>query len=195
MPSPDPASLYLRPATDADGEGLARLIAACFAEYEGCLYEPLEFPELSTPATHYAARGAEIWLSGEKGRILASVAITPIPSQQACEITKVYLEARLRGTGAGEALMTHAALRAEALGFPDLVLWSDTRFARAHRFYERLGFRRVPVIRYLSDVSASWEYRYERRASSLPPQAQRSGGEDQGGGACFFPAGVGDECP
>jgi putative acetyltransferase len=116
-------------------------------------------------------------VSGGDGRILASVAITPVRSQGACEITKVYLEAGLRGTGAGEALMTLAAARAQAMGLPDLVLWSDTRFARAHRFYERLGFRRIPVIRYLSDVSASWEHRFERRASSLPPQARRSGGE------------------
>jgi putative acetyltransferase len=159
----------LRPATDADGEGLARLIAACFAEYEGCLYEPAEFPELAAPATHYAARGAELWVSGDGARILASVAVTPVPFQNACEITKVYLEAGLRGTGAGEALMAHAARRAMALGHPDLVLWSDTRFARAHRFYERLGFRRVPVTRYLSDVSESWEYRYERRRGAPGP--------------------------
>ena len=168
MPSPDPASIPLRPATDADGEGLARLIAACFAEYEGCLYEPSEFPELVAPATHYARQGAELWVGGEGSRILASVAITPVPSQRACEITKVYLDAGLRGTGAGEALMIHAAARAQAFGLPDLVLWSDTRFARAHRFYGRLGFRKAPVIRYLSDISASWEYRYERRGGELP---------------------------
>jgi putative acetyltransferase len=55
------------------------------------------------------------------------------------------------------------------MGLPDLVLWSDTRFARAHRFYERLGFERVPVVRYLADVSASWEYRYERRSGVSAP--------------------------
>jgi putative acetyltransferase len=159
----------LRPAADSDGEGLARLIADCFAEYEGCLYEPSEFPELVAPATHYAARGAELWVSGKGARILASVAITPVPSQRACEITKVYLESGLRGTGAGEALMLHAAARAAALGLPDLVLWSDTRFSRAHRFYERLGFLRKPVIRYLADVSASWEHRYERRVAKARP--------------------------
>jgi putative acetyltransferase len=169
MPSTDPASFPLLPATDADGEGLARLIAACFAEYEGCLYEPAEFPELAAPATHYSARGTELWVSGGNGRILASVAITPVPCQRACEITKVYLEAGLRGTGKGEALLAHAAVRAEAMGLPDLVLWSDTRFARAHRFYERLGFERVPVVRYLADVSASWEYRYERRSGVSAP--------------------------
>jgi putative acetyltransferase len=166
MFSSHPASFTLRPVTDADGGGVARLIDACFAEYEGCLYEPSEFPELAAPATHYTARGAELWVSGDKGRILASVAITPVSSQRACEITKVYLAAHLRGTGAGEALMIHAAARAAAFGLSDLVLWSDTRFARAHRFYERLGFSKVPVIRYLSDVSASWEYRYERRGGA-----------------------------
>jgi putative acetyltransferase len=153
----------LRPATNADGAGLARLIAACFAEYEGCLYEPAEFPELIAPASHYASRGAELWVMREADRILGSVAITPVASQRACEITKLYLAAELRGSGAGAALMAHASARAAALGWPDMVLWSDTRFARAHRFYERLGFAKRPVIRYLADVSASWEYRYEKR--------------------------------
>ncbi|MGL4727843.1 MAG: GNAT family N-acetyltransferase [Bosea sp. (in: a-proteobacteria)] len=154
----------LRPVTDADGAGLARLIAACFAEYEGCFYEPAEFPELIAPATHYTARGAELWVMGDGLRILASVAITPVANQRACEITKVYLDAGLRGSGAGEALMAHASARAASLGWPDMVLWTDTRFARAHRFYEKLGFMKCPVIRYLADVSASWEYRYEKRA-------------------------------
>ncbi len=161
----------LRPVTDADSAGLARLIAACFAEYDGCLYEPAEFPELVAPAAHYAARGAELWVMAAEGRIaqgnriLGSVAITPVPAQGACEITKVYLDAALRGSGAGEALMAQASARAVAFGLPDLVLWTDTRFTRAHRFYEKLGFVKRPVIRYLADVSASWEYRYERRGA------------------------------
>jgi putative acetyltransferase len=172
----------LRPALDADGPGLAALIAACFAEYEGCLYVPAEFPELAAPAAHYASRGAELWVmeAGEDvgedaGQgIIGSVAITPAPTLGACEITKVYLDARWRGGGAGEALIAHATARASALGLPDLVLWTDTRFSRAHRFYEKHGFLRRPVVRYLADASRSWEYRYERRGARALPELPRA---------------------
>jgi putative acetyltransferase len=158
-----PANHILRPVMDADGPAIAALIAACFAEYDGCFYSPAEFPELVHPALHYAAKAAELWVLEDGVRLVGTVAVTPVPEQQACEITKVYLAASHRGSGAGPALMAHASQRAAAMGHADLVLWTDTRFQRAHRFYEKLGFVRLPVRRYLADVSHSWEYRCERR--------------------------------
>jgi len=40
--------------------------------------------------------------------------------------------------------------------------WSDTRFAAAHRLYERLSCRRVGEERELGDISGSREYRFEK---------------------------------
>jgi putative acetyltransferase len=157
------ANVLIRPVRDDDGPALARLIAACFAEYEGCPYEPSEFPELVAPARHYAAKGAAFWVMLHNGTLVGSVAATPVPVHQACEISKFYLDAAHRGSGAALALMAKAQNDAIQLGLPGLVLWTDTRFTRAHRFYEKLGFLRQPVIRRLADVSLSWEYRYERR--------------------------------
>ncbi len=160
-------NLALRPVRDADGPVIAGLIAACFAEYEGCLYDPAEFPELLSPARHYAAKRAELWVMEDGAALVGTVAITPVTDQDACEISKVYLAASHRGSGAALQLMTHANQRAAVMGHDDLVLWSDTRFTRAHRFYEKLGFVRQRVARYLADVSRTWEYRYERRGAGL----------------------------
>jgi putative acetyltransferase len=44
-----------------------------------------------------------------------------------------------------------------------MMLWSDTRFSRGHRFYEKLGFVRWPGERYLGDVSETWEYHFRKR--------------------------------
>ena len=55
----------------------------------------------------------------------------------------------------GEAL-------ARAGGAREIVLWSDTRFERGHRFYEKLGFVREPVERYLADASESWEFFFRK---------------------------------
>lgn len=155
-------ALSLRPARDDDGPALAQLIAACFAEYEGCLYASAEFPELAAPASHYVGRGGFLRVATEGERLVGSLAAVPVPEQGAVEVSKVYLAAALRGRGGAQRLMAEAESFAAALGARRLVLWSDTRFARAHRFYEKLGFTPQPVTRYLADVSRTWEFRYER---------------------------------
>ena len=57
----------IRPVTDADGPAVARVIAACFAEYPGCFYADAEFPELARPATIYASRGGRMWVAAAGG--------------------------------------------------------------------------------------------------------------------------------
>ena len=41
-----------------------------------------------------------------------------------------------------------------------LKLWTDTRFLSGHRFYEKLGFVRQPVVRFLADATDCWEFAY-----------------------------------
>ncbi len=67
-----------------------------------------------------------------------------------------------RGAGLAQALFAEALTFAEQGGFAEMMLWSDTRFVRGHRFYEKLGFRRWPGERYLADVSATWEYHFRK---------------------------------
>jgi putative acetyltransferase len=163
MMSPSQAVVTLRAVQDSDGPWLAGLIAACFAEYAGCFYEPAEFPELAAPANWYASKGTRLMVAEQRGQVVGCTAATPLAtSTPTLEIHKVYLAPQLRGNGLAQQLL-RAAL--SACGGDDrtaLVLWTDTRFTRAHSFYERLGFVRVPVIRYLADVSETWECRYQR---------------------------------
>jgi putative acetyltransferase len=155
--------IVLRPVRDDDGAALAGLIAACFAEYEGCLYEPAEFPELAAPASWAAGRGTRLVVAEAEHGIIGCCASTPLAEQAAVEVHKVYLAAGHRGGGMAQRLIAGAFAHAQEVGATRLVLWSDTRFTRAHRFYGKLGFVQVPVTRYLADVSLTWEYRFERR--------------------------------
>lgn len=151
----------IRPALDADSQALARLIAACFAEYPNCHFAWDEFPELRAPASHFAAKGGRLWVAeAPDGSIAASLGATPVPLQNAVEITKVYSAPGFRGTGLAQALFAEALGFARGGGFQAMMLWSDSRFERAHRFYERLGFRRWPGERYLADISATWEHHF-----------------------------------
>ncbi len=154
--------MIIRPATDGDGPALARLIATVFAEYPGCLFIDEEFPELAAPASHYAGQGGTLMVAERDGEVIGSLAVVMTPVAGLAELFKVYVAADARGTGLARHLFNEGLAHARARGADGLILWTDTRFERGHAFYEKLGFRREPVTRYLADESASWEYCFRR---------------------------------
>lgn len=150
----------LRPVEDADGEAIAALIAACFAEYPGCLFSWDEFPELRAPASWAAGRGTRMWvIDGKDAAIDGCICATP-DGQGAMELHKFYLARRLRGSGLAQELAALVFGRARETGARSIFLWTDTRFTRAHRFYEKLGFVRQPQTRLLGDLSDTAEFFY-----------------------------------
>lgn len=163
------ALLPIRDSRDSDSQALATLIAASFAEYPNCLFEWSEFPELRAPASHFAAKGGRLWVADAPGGgIAGSLGVLPVSEQNAVEIFKVYADPAFRGSGLAQALFARALAFAEAGRFADMMLWSDSRFARGHRFYEKLGFKRWPGERYLADVSATWEYHFRKALIDRP---------------------------
>jgi putative acetyltransferase len=156
----------IRLATDADGPAVARLIADVFAEYDGCPFVAEEFPELARPASHYAARDGALFVAEtERGGIVGSFAVFRVDATDVFEIGKVYVARPMRGSGLAARLFATAEAEARRRGARSLRLWTDTRFTAGHRFYEKLGFARQPVIRYLADATRAWEFCYRR---SLP---------------------------
>lgn len=152
----------IRPGRDSDAAGFIALIGACWAEYPGCVMDvDGEVPELRALATYYAQAGGALWAAERDGRIAGMVATRPL-EPGAWEICKMYVAAAARGTGLAAALLDGAAAHARAAGADRLVLWSDTRFDRAHRFYEKRSFVRQGPIRILDDLSHSLEFRYAK---------------------------------
>ncbi len=160
----------IRDARDSDSQPLAALIAASFSEYPNCRFAWDEFPELRAPASHYAARGGRLWVADAPGGgIAGSLGVVPVPEQNTAEIVKVYADPAFRGSGLAQALFAMALRFAQDGGHAEMMLWSDTRFARGHRFYEKLGFVRRPQTRYLADVSATWEYHFRKPLTGGAP--------------------------
>ena len=150
----------IRPAVDADGAGIARLIAAVFGEYDGCPFVIAEFPELTAPASHYQRRGGKLFVAEDDGAIIGSFAISSPDDDGVFEINKVYLARDQRGSGLAQRLYAMALDEVARRGGRALKLWSDTRFLSGHRFYEKLGFLRQPVVRFVPDATDCWEYAY-----------------------------------
>ncbi|MCS6920626.1 MAG: GNAT family N-acetyltransferase [Elioraea sp.] len=155
--------VQLRPGRDEDAEGFIALIGACWAEYPGCVLDvDGEVPELRALASHFGAKGGALWAAELEGSIIGMVGIAPAGLAEVWELSRFYVAAPYRGTGLAAHLLALAEDHAVARGANRLVLWSDTRFTRSHRFYEKHGWRRTGQTRSLADLSATVEFRFEK---------------------------------
>ncbi len=85
----------------------------------------------------------------------------------AWEICRVYVLPSLHGGGLGHRLLDVAEAYAIAAGASRLALWSDTRFSRAHRFYEKRSYVRSGPVRVLADISNSLEYGFAKPVNGI----------------------------
>jgi putative acetyltransferase len=153
----------IRPVADADAQDLFGLLSLCYAEYPGCFVDPHDdLPDLLSAGSSYAATDGAFWaVEDERGRICACVAVD-FPQNEVAELHRLYVRSDRRGGGLGSVLVRHAENHARATGASGIVLWSDTRFAAAHRLYKRLGYTQIDGQRQLTDISKSAEYRFEK---------------------------------
>jgi GNAT superfamily N-acetyltransferase len=160
----------LRAGRDADAPGIITLIGACWAEYPGCVMDvDGEVPELRALATYYARQDGALWVAEAGGDVVGMVGTRPL-ADGAWEICKMYVAASQRGGGLAQALIDAAEGFARAKGAGVMKLWTDTRFERAHRFYEKHGYVRQPGLRELHDLSNSFEYHYVKAFASAGGQ-------------------------
>jgi GNAT superfamily N-acetyltransferase len=157
--SPD-ALTGLREVRDADSAALIELIGMTWAEYPGVyLHIDEEEPWLRAPATYYAKSGvgARMWVVDDGARLAACVGVKPLEDGAAAELKSLYVAAWARRRGLGAALVDVVERHAVAQGARTIRLWSDSRFADAHRLYIRLGYGRSGR-RELHDLSDTTEY-------------------------------------
>ena len=153
----------IRDARDDDSWDLIGLIAACWAEYPGCILDVHgEEPWLLAPATAYREQGGHLWVAELDGRIVASVALRPAAEPDGIALKSLYVARAARRRGLGDRLTALVEDEARRRGATFVELWTDTRFADAHRLYERRGYVRGPDTRELHDLSKSVEYYYRK---------------------------------
>jgi GNAT superfamily N-acetyltransferase len=158
------ATWRIRPGQDADGPALIELIRACWSQYPGIRMDvDREMPELHALATYY--NGA-LWVAEQDQRLVGMIAARPL-DLAVWEICRVYVDPSLHGGGLGHTLLDVAENHAIGRGAARLALWSDTRFDRAHRFYEKRSYVRHGPIRVLHDISGSLEFGYAKPINGL----------------------------
>ena len=181
----------IRPGRDADAGALIALIAACWGLYPGVRMDvDGEMPELRALATYYANAGGALWVAAANGAVIGMVAVRPHQADAApvaageprhaadaaaatahapavWELCRVYVHPSQHGSGISHALVDVAEAHAIAAGARQLILWSDTRFDRAHRFYEKRSYVRSGPIRVLQDISNSLEFAYAKPVDGI----------------------------
>ena len=159
----------IRIGEDADGPILIALIWSCWSAYPGIRMDvDQEMPELRALATHYADKGGVLWVAETNGAVAGMIAISPLDRTNAdWEISRLYVDPALHGAGLGQALLEQAEQHAIASGATRLLLWSDTRFDRAHRFYEKQAYIRCGPVQVLHDISNSIEFAYAKPVNGI----------------------------
>ncbi len=158
-----PREPVIRAVRDDDAQDLFGLITLCFAEYPGCYTDPHgDLPDLRAPSSSAAAKGGAFWVvEDERGCICACVAVD-FPEAGAAELHRLYVRSDQRRRGLGERLVQVVENHARGQGAQRIFFWSDTRFTKAHRLYQRLGYRQTGGLRELGDISNSVEYQFEK---------------------------------
>jgi GNAT superfamily N-acetyltransferase len=155
------SNVLIEPATSADAPAVIDLIGRVFEEYAFVFDPVVELPDLLAFDRHYGTARAAFYVARLDGVVVGSVGVERLDGGTA-ELHRLYLDARLRGRGLGRALVDQVLDWCRDAGVRHLVLWSDTRFDRAHALYERIGFSRTGERTLPGDANETREFRYER---------------------------------
>ena len=145
----------IRIAHNQDSQGVIDLISRCYSEYDDlvCLEPGGAEAELLDLVANYRGKGGEFWVLDLDGQIMGSHATIPfVETPQICGFRRLYLDKSLRGqTDWGHELMQVTIDWARQKGFQEVQFWSDTRFERAHKFFQKFGFQADGRVREMHD--------------------------------------------
>ena len=134
-------SIQLRDATVDDRETATRIVFEVLAEY-GLRPDPddADADLAALPGSYTDSGGRFCLLLDGSGEAVGTVGLLPRPSGR-MELRKMYFLPRLRGQGAGKAVLDWAIRRARSLGFEVMELETAAVLTEALGLYRAFGFR------------------------------------------------------
>lgn len=148
-----------KPADSQNTAEIIDLVSEVYAEYHCVLDVETDEPYLLNAGEYFRSHGGEFWVIEDNGKIKATVAVKVLDDES--ELKTLYVHSSLRQRGLGRKLIALATDFARNAKSPKMFLWSDTRFADAHRLYEKMGFT-LCGERECADVNNSIEYKFEK---------------------------------
>ena len=140
-----PSAVQLRPANLDDLD----TVVALFREYAGGLGIDLAYQgfedELESLPGYYAPPKGALLLAEIGGEAMGCVAVRPLHATTFCEMKRLYVRDKARGTGAGRALAAAAIDEGKRMGFTAMRLDTLSTMAAALSLYRALGFKEIPA--------------------------------------------------
>jgi ribosomal protein S18 acetylase RimI-like enzyme len=107
--------------------------------------EPLDYLLLQNPETEIIEKGgAVLFAATNGGEVVGTVALKK-SGDGIFELSKMAVDEKARGLGAGKALGIAALERAGEMGAHKVILYTNSVLEAAINLYRKLGFRDVPV--------------------------------------------------
>ena len=106
--------------------------------------EPIDEEVLSNPEEFILKQGGQILFMKHNGQIIGTVALKFV-DDNTFELTKMAVDDKFQGLGAGKLLCNAAIKRAKNIGATSLILFSETSLAAAIHIYRKLGFKEIPI--------------------------------------------------
>lgn len=144
----------VRAATAADAEAMGGVAGRSWeATYRGMLPDAVLDEWIATVTDGWRSAFANAapdtpwrpWVAEREGAVVGYATTTPAkdfflpPPEGAGEVTNLYLDPDVIGTGTGRRLYEHAVDDLRSRDFDPLVIWAFRDNRRAVRFYERMG--------------------------------------------------------
>lgn len=106
--------------------------------------EPIDKYVLENPEEAIIQHGGCILFAEHEGQIIGTVALKFV-KPGVYELTKMAVDKKLRGQGAGKILCKAAIEEAKRLNAHTLILYSQTKLANAIEIYRKMGFTELPL--------------------------------------------------
>jgi putative acetyltransferase len=144
--------MEIRLATNNDSRQIIDLIDSVYREYDDAVNLQGAEADLLDLQQHYFDKRGAFWVLEDEGRVLGThAALRNADDPSICNFKRLYLNPNLRGTPWSQALMQLTIDWARAQGCRRVEFWSDTRFSRAHRFFDKFGFQKTGQVREMHD--------------------------------------------
>lgn len=153
--------------SDPDAEALMAMLDAEVRD----LYDGMTGTGALSPEERAAFNGVFL-LVRRRGAPVACGAVRLLDDATG-ELKRIYVKAEERGSGVAQSLVAALERAAEERGLSRIVLETGDRMSRAIRFYESLGYVRVPP--YAEHAVKAWAVCFEKR---LPASPERKGTDD-----------------
>ncbi len=157
-------NVSIRLATDSDSQSIIGIIDSVLNEWNDAVCLKGSEADLLTIQKSYHDAGGVFVVMEIDGKVAGTHAVLPIDVEKGlCTFKRLYLRKDLRGTSAGKDLMQWNIDWAKAHDFEKIEFWSDTRFDRAHKFFEKFGFKKGEQTREMNDSHETyWEYYFSK---------------------------------